>query len=98
MRPQDPHSDGTGLRFETGEHGGDYPDNMRQAITLTAPRAAGPSTCHYGSTGRSWCRTAGLIEAEAAFTKGRQADAALLVGSKYSLSICGTCKQFLSLI
>jgi hypothetical protein len=28
MRPQDPHGDGTGLRFETGEHGGDYPDNM----------------------------------------------------------------------
>jgi hypothetical protein len=23
-----PHGDGTGLRFETGEHGGDYPDNM----------------------------------------------------------------------
>jgi hypothetical protein len=28
MRPQDPRGDGTGLRFETGEHGGDYPDNM----------------------------------------------------------------------
>jgi hypothetical protein len=28
MRPQDPHGDGTGLRFETGEHGGDYSDNM----------------------------------------------------------------------
>jgi hypothetical protein len=27
MRRQDPHGDGTGLRFETGEHGGDYPDN-----------------------------------------------------------------------
>ena len=25
MRPQDPLGDGTGLRFETGEHGGDYP-------------------------------------------------------------------------
>jgi hypothetical protein len=34
-RPQDPHGDGTGLRFETGEHGGDYPDNMPQAITGT---------------------------------------------------------------
>jgi hypothetical protein len=33
--PQDPHGDGTGLRFETGEHGGDYPDNMPQAITMT---------------------------------------------------------------
>ena len=35
MRPQDSHGDGTGLRFETGEHGGDYPDNMPQAITVT---------------------------------------------------------------
>jgi hypothetical protein len=33
--PQDPRGDGTGLRFETGEHGGDYPDNMPQAITAT---------------------------------------------------------------
>jgi hypothetical protein len=30
-----PHGDGTGLHFETGEHGGDYPDNMPQAITVT---------------------------------------------------------------
>jgi hypothetical protein len=35
MRPQDPQGNGTGLRFETGEHGGDYPDNMPQAITVT---------------------------------------------------------------
>jgi hypothetical protein len=35
MRPQDPRGDGTGLRFETGEHGGDYPDNMPQAITVS---------------------------------------------------------------
>ncbi len=34
-RPQDSHGDGIGLRFETGEHGGDYPDNMPQAITVT---------------------------------------------------------------
>jgi hypothetical protein len=33
-RPQDPHLDGTGLRFETLEHGGDYPDTMPQAIRL----------------------------------------------------------------
>jgi hypothetical protein len=33
-RPQDPHMDGTGLRFETMEHGGEYPDTMPQAITL----------------------------------------------------------------
>ena len=24
-RPQDPHMDGTGPRFETMEHGGEYP-------------------------------------------------------------------------
>jgi hypothetical protein len=35
MRPQDPRGDGTGLRYETGEHGGDHPDNMPQAITVT---------------------------------------------------------------
>ncbi len=35
MRPQDPHGNGTGLRFETGEHGGDYPDYMPPAITVT---------------------------------------------------------------
>src|SRR5262245_1908244 len=34
-RPQDPHGDGIGLRFETGERGGDYPDNMPQPITMT---------------------------------------------------------------
>jgi hypothetical protein len=41
MRPQDPHADGTGLRFETGEHGGDFPDNMPQAITLTDAQGMG---------------------------------------------------------
>jgi len=34
-RPQDPHMDGTGLRFETMEHGGEYPGTMPQAIKLT---------------------------------------------------------------
>lgn len=34
-RPQDPYQDGTGLRFETLEHGGEYPDDMPQAIKLT---------------------------------------------------------------
>jgi hypothetical protein len=34
-RPQDPHLDGTGLTFETMEHGGEYPDTMPQAIKLT---------------------------------------------------------------
>jgi hypothetical protein len=33
-RPQDPHMDGTGLRFETMDHGGEYPDTMPQAIKL----------------------------------------------------------------
>src|SRR5258708_13704215 len=35
MRPQDPHGDGIGLRFEPAEDGGDYPDNMPQTITVT---------------------------------------------------------------
>jgi hypothetical protein len=33
-RPQDPQMDGTGLRFETLDHGGEYPDAMPQAIKL----------------------------------------------------------------
>ena len=33
-RPQDPHMDGTSLRFETLDHGGEYPDTMPQAIKL----------------------------------------------------------------
>src|SRR6266853_3754655 len=33
-RPQDPHLDGTGLRFKTLDHGGEYPDTMPQAIKL----------------------------------------------------------------
>jgi hypothetical protein len=33
-RPQDPHRDGTGLRLETQEHGGEYSDTMPQAIKL----------------------------------------------------------------
>jgi hypothetical protein len=33
-RPQDPNMDGTGLRFETMEHGGECPDTMPQAIKL----------------------------------------------------------------
>ncbi len=34
MRPRDPHGDGAGLRFKTGEHGGPT-DNMPQVITVT---------------------------------------------------------------
>jgi hypothetical protein len=33
-RPQDTHMDGTGLRFETLDHGGEYSDTMPQAIKL----------------------------------------------------------------
>ena len=45
MRPQDPHMDGTGLTFETLEHGGEFPDMMPQAIRLID--AEGRS-CIYG--------------------------------------------------
>jgi hypothetical protein len=34
QRPQDPQMDDTGLRLETMEHGGEYPDTMPQAIRL----------------------------------------------------------------
>jgi hypothetical protein len=37
MRPQDAYGDGRDWKFETGEHGGDEPDNMPQAITATDP-------------------------------------------------------------
>jgi hypothetical protein len=33
-RPEDPNMDGSGLRFETMEHGGEYPDTIPQAIKL----------------------------------------------------------------
>jgi hypothetical protein len=33
-RPQDPFLDGIGLRFETMERGGEYPDTIPQAIKL----------------------------------------------------------------
>lgn len=33
-RPQDPRQDGSGLRFETMDHGGEYSDLMPQAIKL----------------------------------------------------------------
>ena len=34
-RPQDEHMDGRGWKFETLEHGGEYPDMMPQAIRAT---------------------------------------------------------------
>jgi hypothetical protein len=38
MRPHDHHGDGTGPALETGERGGDYPDNIPQTITMTDAR------------------------------------------------------------
>src|SRR6516225_6229308 len=35
MRPQDTYGDGRDWTFETGEHGGDEPDNMPQTIKAT---------------------------------------------------------------
>jgi len=32
-RPQGPYMDGTGLRFETMEHSGKYPDTMPQLLS-----------------------------------------------------------------
>jgi len=37
-RPQDPTQDGRGWKFETLEHGGEYPDTMPQAIRATDPQ------------------------------------------------------------
>jgi hypothetical protein len=34
-RPQDPKQDGSALRFEPLEHGGEYPDTMPQAVRIT---------------------------------------------------------------
>ena len=48
-RPQDPYMDGTTLRFETLEQGGEYPDTMPQAIKLID--AEGRS-CIYADHGR----------------------------------------------
>lgn len=36
-RPQDEKLDGSGMTFETLEHGGKYPDAMPQAIKMTDP-------------------------------------------------------------
>jgi hypothetical protein len=51
-RPQDPHMDRTGLRFETMEHGGEYPDTMPQAIKLTEAQAGPRSMCRSRKTAR----------------------------------------------
>ena len=55
-RPQDdPSFSGKGLKFETLDHGGDYPDMMPQAIRVTDPE---DSSCEYWAVhpgaGRSW--------------------------------------------
>jgi hypothetical protein len=53
-RPQDPHMDGTGLRFETMEHGGEYPDTMPQPIKLIdAEGRSCTSTCRSRRMARS---------------------------------------------
>jgi hypothetical protein len=51
-RPQDPHLDGTGLRFESLDHGGEYPDTMPQAIKLTDAEGRSCSTCRSRWRGR----------------------------------------------
>jgi hypothetical protein len=61
MRPQDRHGDGTGLRSDAGEHGGDYPDNIPQAITVTDAQAGGLRTFRYESAARSSCQNRRLI-------------------------------------
>ncbi len=58
-RPQDPYMDGTGLRFETMEHGGKYPDTMPQAIKLIDAEAAPASTSRSCRTAR-WSPAKGL--------------------------------------
>jgi hypothetical protein len=57
-RPQDPHLDGTGLRFETLDHGGEYPDTMPQAIKLTDAQGRSPFMCRSRKTAR-WSTTWG---------------------------------------
>src|SRR5712671_6978397 len=52
-RPQDPHLDGTGLRFETLDHGGEYPDTMPQAIKLIDAEGRSASTRQSCRMGRS---------------------------------------------
>jgi hypothetical protein len=64
MRPQDPRGDGAGLRLETGEHGGDYPDNMPPAITLTDAQAGGPCTFPCESAAGSSCPNRRLVAAD----------------------------------
>jgi hypothetical protein len=44
--------DGTGLRFETFDHGGEYPDTMPQAIKLTDAEGRSPSMCRSRKTAR----------------------------------------------
>jgi hypothetical protein len=52
-RPQDPRMDGTGPRFETMEHGGEYPETMPQS--LGAERTPGPRAQLSGDVhGRRW--------------------------------------------
>ncbi len=56
MRPQDETMDGSTLKFETSEHGGEFPDLMPQAIKVVDQRGNWcvyvPTTDH-GSVVRS---------------------------------------------
>jgi hypothetical protein len=50
--PQDPHLDGPGLRFETMEHRGKYPDTKPQAIKLIDAECPPAFTCRSHRTAR----------------------------------------------
>jgi hypothetical protein len=52
-RPQDPYGHGTGLVFETLEHGGEHPDSMPQAIRVT-PKAVPAFMCRSRWMARWW--------------------------------------------
>ena len=52
-RPQDPHLDGTGLLFETMEHGGNILTRCRKLSSSSMPKAAHAFTRRSRRTGRS---------------------------------------------
>ena len=56
MRPQDPFGDGRDWTFRTGEHGGDEPDNMPQAIKASDAVERWASYSPSPAPAKSWCR------------------------------------------
>lgn len=50
--PQDLHMNGTGLRFETLEHGSEYPDTMPQATKLVDAEGRPASTSRSRQIGK----------------------------------------------